>query len=393
MDMFTYALAKKAGGSGGSVTVPTKVSELENDLGFLTPPMVTKFFTTAGTETVSGESGYIGGIDAHILLREATQDDYERIVGLASGTADCYLGDESVELIRAAAEGNYMLVYNVKEAAGDASMGMDIDDATKHVYGIITYEGEESSTGYVLMLFSDVSVTHDWNVISRGEYQKALLFDRTPTEGSGNPVKSGGIKSAMDAAITAAITDAFSGITSFSFYICGNGEYDSQTLLPTVSNPDRQHIYLVPDSGTYKEYLWISSTTYEMIGTTDIDLTGYVTTAQLTTALGGKSDTGHTHDDRYYTETEMDTALAGKSDTGHTHDSRYYTETEVDTALAGKSDTGHTHAYSAITGKPTNLITGQDKSGTDTAFTIKLSTTAPAVGTPATQITLVGASL
>src|SRR5690606_33005977 len=39
----------------------------------------------------------------------------------------------------------------------------------------------------------------------------------------------------------------------------------------------------------------------------------------LQTALDGKADDAHTHDDRYYTETEVDTALAGKADTGHTH--------------------------------------------------------------------------
>ena len=66
------------------------------------------------------------------------------------------------------------------------------------------------------------------------------------------------------------------------------------------------------------------------------------------TALDSKSNTGHTHDDRYYTETEIDTKLKTKSDTGHTHDDRYYTETEVDTKLKTKSDTSHTHDLSTM---------------------------------------------
>ena len=64
-----------------------------------------------------------------------------------------------------------------------------------------------------------------------------------------------------------------------------------------------------------------------------------VTSGGVKTALDGKSDTSHIHDDRYYTETEVDTALAGKSDTSHTHDDRYYTETEMDAALALKTNT------------------------------------------------------
>lgn len=76
--------------------------------------------------------------------------------------------------------------------------------------------------------------------------------------------------------------------------------------------------------------------------------------------LDGKSNTGHTHDDRYYTESEIDTKLAEKSNTGHTHDDRYYTESEINTKLAGKSDTGHTHSYLPLSGGTlTNALTVQ----------------------------------
>lgn len=50
-----------------------------------------------------------------------------------------------------------------------------------------------------------------------------------------------------------------------------------------------------------------------------------------------KTDTGHTHDDRYYTGTEVNGLLAQKSNSGHTHDDRYYTEEEIDAALAEKT--------------------------------------------------------
>ena len=51
-----------------------------------------------------------------------------------------------------------------------------------------------------------------------------------------------------------------------------------------------------------------------------LDTTSYSSATQVNTALSGKSDTGHTHDDRYYTETEIDNkieALSGSS-TGST---------------------------------------------------------------------------
>lgn len=82
--------------------------------------------------------------------------------------------------------------------------------------------------------------------------------------------------------------------------------------------------------------------------------------ADLQTAVAGKADASHNHDDRYYTESETDSLLAGKaaanhnhdgvyspvghnhegvySAVGHNHDSRYYTKTETDGQLLLKAD-------------------------------------------------------
>lgn len=51
----------------------------------------------------------------------------------------------------------------------------------------------------------------------------------------------------------------------------------------------------------------------------------------------------------------MNTALATKSDTGHTHDDRYYTESEIDTKLDTKSNTGHKHTKADISDFPTSM--------------------------------------
>lgn len=91
-------------------------------------------------------------------------------------------------------------------------------------------------------------------------------------------------------------------------------------------------------------------------------LGNYTTTADLNTALGSKADAADIPDvsgfigadadnlENYYDKSAVDTALAGKSDTGHAHDDRYYTEAEVDAALSGKSDSGHSHVVTDVTG-------------------------------------------
>ena len=93
--------------------------------------------------------------------------------------------------------------------------------------------------------------------------------------------------------------------------------------LPATGESNK--IYLMAHShGTgdiYDEYVWVSSTSsYEKIGNTDIDLSAYSTTAQMNAAIASALTS-------YYTKTQIDTTLAS-----------YYTKTEVDTALGGKVD-------------------------------------------------------
>ena len=105
--------------------------------------------------------------------------------------------------------------------------------------------------------------------------------------------------------------------------------------------------------------------------------------------LDTKSDTGHTHDDRYYTESEMDSKLSGKASSSHTHDDRYYTEGEIDSKVRAledeldtKSDTGHTHddryyteseMDSKLSGKASSSHTHDDRYYTEAEVDTKVT--------------------
>lgn len=86
--------------------------------------------------------------------------------------------------------------------------------------------------------------------------------------------------------------------------------------------------------------------------------TGQITDLQA--KLDGKSNTGHTHDDRYYTESEMDTKLAGKANSDHGHSSitTYDVNTikniNDDTATNWASKSNSIHFYDT-----TGLLNGQ----------------------------------
>lgn len=83
--------------------------------------------------------------------------------------------------------------------------------------------------------------------------------------------------------------------------------------LPATSAANAKTIYLVPSNegtnNSYIEYLFVNGA-FEKIGTTNIDLTGYATTANLTAEIGTLTNTGGVIDTRIsnyaYSKSEID---------------------------------------------------------------------------------------
>jgi len=97
-----------------------------------------------------------------------------------------------------------------------------------------------------------------------------------------------------------------------------NGRFEKVTTLPASGEPNV--IYLVPKTTTqtnnvYDEYIW-QDNAWELIGSTEIDLSGYVTTTDLATALQSYLTTSafNTVIANYYNKTEVGTLLDNKVD-------------------------------------------------------------------------------
>lgn len=122
--------------------------------------------------------------------------------------------------------------------------------------------------------------------------QGVLTFDTSPTSGSTNPVTSNGIYSALSGKASTSHTHAESDITNLTTDLAAKANKSSLSTVAT--------------SGSYAD---LSSK--PTIPTVDSTLSSTSTNAIqnniVTNALSGKSDTSHTHDNRYYTETEIDT--------------------------------------------------------------------------------------
>lgn len=118
---------------------------------------------------------------------------------------------------------------------------------------------------------SKIASAATWNA-----KQNKLTFDAAPTANSSNPVTSNGIKTYVDSAIE--------GVSQF--------KYEVISSLPTASADTMGKIYLIKDAhatnDNYDEYITVTTDnkvySWEIIGNTDIDITGYV---KKTTTVNG----------------------------------------------------------------------------------------------------------
>ena len=97
-----------------------------------------------------------------------------------------------------------------------------------------------------------------------------------------NTINSAGYQTASD--VTSAISSALQNVTSISYQVV-------QTFPQTG---EAGVIYLISNSGTnpniYDEYIWYNGN-YEKIGTTDVDLTGYMLTTDMVAITNNQIDT------------------------------------------------------------------------------------------------------
>ena len=73
--------------------------------------------------------------------------------------------------------------------------------------------------------------------------------------------------------------------TDMEIHICSITEYDNETRMPTIVNPDDKTFYLVPtEDGTspdlFTEWVYVNGA-WEMFGSAKIDLSGYLTDVQI----------------------------------------------------------------------------------------------------------------
>lgn len=161
------------------------------------------------------------------------------------------------------------------------------------------------------------------------------------------------------------VTTTVGNLKTIDLKVLGENEYNTETGVPTVSNPASNFIYLVPDSttegaGSYVEWLYVGGA-FERIGTTAVDLANYAlksTVETLNTKVDNnkaaleesKAEKGHTHSNYVSTVTSSG---SGNAVTSVSIDGNTLTYTKGSTF----STSGHTHTTSIATSTATSELT------------------------------------
>lgn len=248
-------------------------------------------------------------------------------------------------------------------------------------------------------------------VIESGGGGGEITIDPSLSPTSPNAVRNSAIYAALEGKadttyVDEKILEEIGDITTFEYYLCGAGEYDAQGV-PTVANPDTSHIYLTPTSGTnLNMYAYVNST-FTFLGTTEVNLDGYVKTEDLADVaftgeyadIVGKPDLSTVATTGAYSDLSGKPSLAdvatsgayadlsGKPNLATVATSGSYNDLSNKPNLATVATSGN---YNDLSNKPTiptvpgNLVTGRSS-----AYTIVVSSSAPASGTASNVITIV----
>lgn len=190
---------------------------------------------------------------------------------------------------------------------------------------------------------NDITDVDSWKPVGTGEGSSSIDIDEELSDSSTNPVQNKVIKAAIDAVST--------------------GKFIKVEELPVSG--EGKNVYLMPNGDdTFDQYVWVDDS-WAKIGSSNIDLSEYVTMSAFETALADyatkaelEAVEGGLDADNYYTKAEIDTALTDKANVSTT-----YTKDEVDELLEG------------IEPSETNLENYYNKNEVDSALALKANLT------------------
>lgn len=261
-----------------NIAVPTKTSELTNNSGFITsddiPEGAAASTTTPkmdGTAAVGTEVTFARG--DHVHPSDTTKVD--KVTGKGLSTNDFTTAEKNkLSGIASGAEVNVQSDWNVTSSTSDAFIKNKPSIPTKT--SDLTNDSDFVSDADYVHTDNNFTTTEKDKLSGIATGANKTTVDSSMSASSTNPVQNKIVKKYID--------DAIGGITGIDFQVV--------TSLPTTGV--KGTIYLVSNSGSgtnsYDEYIYVSDK-WEKIGTTDVDLSGYMLKTDMVAITNAEIDT------------------------------------------------------------------------------------------------------
>lgn len=330
-------------------TIPTKTSQLTNDSGFITSTPVTSVAGKTGAVTLSKSDvglGNVGNFKAVSTVASQNLTDTEKSnarANIGAGTSSFSgsyndltnkptipsVGNGSLT-VKAGTTASGTFTANQSGASTiviDATTHKELQDAIDVLPEPMVFKGTLGTNGTITSLPTAAAANEGWTykVITAGTYANQAakigdLFISTGSEWTWVPsgdepsgtvtnvaISNGGGIGISGSPITSSgtITLTNTGVRSIT-----QDSSDGHKLI--VNTNGSNTTITIPDNNT--TYSNATTSTAGLMSSTDktnLDnlksLVGDTSvSSQITSAIASKSDTGHTHDNRYYTESEID---------------------------------------------------------------------------------------
>lgn len=243
-------------------TIPTATSDLTNDSGFITSTVnnLVNYTPTTGLAEVATSGSYNDLEDKPTIPATQVNSDWDSDSGVSQ-------------------------ILNKPTLATVATSGSYNDLSNKPTIPAAQVNSDWNASSGVARILNKPTLATVATSGSYNDLSNKPTIPTVPTKVSAFTNDAGYQNSTQ---VQSAINSAISGITGF--------EYQVVQTLPATG--EKGVIYLVPNSGSapniYDEYIWIESGqsgSFEKIGTTETDLSGYVTDGELQTALADYTTT------------------------------------------------------------------------------------------------------
>ena len=349
-----------------NITVPTKVSELTNDSGFLTSHQsLSNYVTLNGAQTISGAKTFTGNIIG--INKDNSTEDANSLYSTTAGSKLTYYttSNGSTKLTNVPATVNTTLESRTIRRLSNSDWV--VEQICHNNNGLYYRKGINGTWGaWKTFAFTDSNISGNAATATKATKDSAgQQIDTTYIKGlavSGRTItytKGDGSTGTITTQDTNTWT-AFKGATSSANGTAGyvpaptkgnqnkffkadgtwatptNTTYSNMTAA-TASTAGKAGLVPAPAAGKQTSFLrgdgtWVvpTNTTYASMSASEAT-TGTATAARtisakvlhdkINSSLSAYSKVGHTHDDRYYTETEVNNLLKGKANTSHSHDS------------------------------------------------------------------------